>query len=1004
MEIPTAVIHRIQSSLREAAGAPSTDDAPAPPFPSVADAVAAFDSGAASEGPRCGRCGAAGGLLRGAKSALCAYCGCPRRGEEAEGGGIAFRDGAAYRWLLGSLGLDGSEFVEFDSDATGSNKSKEAPSSGMIVSDLLDLKLTCLPENKETSAISITKEQSSSMDTLNLSADNLDSFFIERKEEMTAAAAAAAAAASPPQTSTVVEEKKRTDSKSHESSRSEVHATSKTLMSSQRTDQVEANPAFASWDADFQSASSGSAAGFSNQPDLFKSSSAAESFSFPAPAIAINHAVGTENKTSMKSAILEHHSEDLASASGTLFGDTLSNQKVAPILESNSGTILENSTLEVTDSSLDMNFAKSDELPGRDDNGVNDDEAFDDWQDFAGSGDQGSKPNEGENIVEPLKRDSSDIKTIDPLPVGSTESTNNANEDSSDDWQDFASISGQGESVEGTSGHERDFVGSVGEKIGSISLEHSSEVNPVDLWPVGNVKAQNNAEMGKQTDDSFDDWQDFTTSSKVQATSSNQTGDVMEVPKASQKETDMDSWFMGDFRDPGNTGIVNENNMLDDWQGFTGSDRAQQNSSSTGGEMMSALSKQQEGTVSVQSWVYGSNKEAAKTSSTNAENDTYDIWQEFTKSGHQQENMSTLGGEVISTEPAKQIDSLDLWLTSNFKESKSSEGVGRIDASSDGWQNFSSFGQTQTSTKIPGEGHLVKDSSETETLDLWASVHANEKNLEQTSDNNDVFDEWQDFASFDQTQTSTEIPGGGHLVKDPSGSGTLVKDSSETETLDLWASVHANEKNLEQTSDNNDVFDEWQDFASFDQTQTSTEIPGGGHLVKDPSGSGTLDLWASSHANEKNLEQKSDNDDLFDDWQDFQNSRPQQTSLQVSSGASLFDVPSASRPDALGGLGSGSVLQLASSENQKDKEEDSNKEKSVPSDEHLKSTNRIQQMGDVDPLSSLWPTNSLDNNTIRKQESVNTSVEQLLAQMHDLSFMLKDELSVPDKPVDRSKP
>ncbi|CAO2172985.1 unnamed protein product [Urochloa humidicola] len=881
MEIPTAVIHRIQSSLREAAGAPAADAAPAPPFPSVADAVAAFDSGAAPADVRCGRCGAAGGLLRGAKSALCAYCGCPRRGEEAEGGGIAFRDGPAYRWLLGSLGLDGSEFVEFDSDNTGSNKSKQAPSSGMIVSDLLDLKLTCLPENKETPASSITKEESSSMDTLNLSSANLDSFFIERKEEVTAAAAAAA---SLPQTSTVVEEKKRADNKSHESSRSEVHATSKASMSSQRTNQVEANPAFASWDADFQSASSESATGFSNQPDLFKSSSAAESFSFPAPAIAINLEAGTENKTNMKSAILEHHSEDLASTSGTIFDDTLSNQKVAPILESSSGTVLENSALDFTDPSLDMNFANSDELAGRDDTGVNDDEAFDDWQDFAGSGNQGSQSNAGENIVDPLKRDSSEIKTIDPLPLGgSTESTNNANEDSLDDWQDFASISGQGESVEGrTSGHGRDFVGSVGDKISSISLEHSSEVDPVDLWPAGNVKAENTAEMSKETDDSFDDWQDFTTSSKVQATSSNQTGDVMEVPKAGQKETDMDSWFVGDFRDSGNTGIVNENNMLDDWQGFTGSNQAQQNSSSTGGEMMSALSEQREGAVSVQSWVHGSNKEAAKTSSTNVENDTYDIWQEFTKSGHQQENMANLGREVtgVSPESANQIESLDLWLTSKFKESKSSEGVERIDASSDGWQDFSSFGQTQTSTKIPGEGHLVKNSSGTETLDLWAS----------------------------------------------------------------------------------------------------------------------------GDANEKNLEQKSDNDDLFDDWQDFQNSGPQQTSLQVSSDASLFDVPSASRPDALGGLGFGSVLQLASSENQKDKEEDSNKAKSVPSDEHLKSTNRIQQMGDVDPLSSLWPTNSLDNNTIRKQESVNTSVEQLLAQMHDLSFMLKDELSIPDKPVDRSKP
>ncbi|KAG2584241.1 hypothetical protein PVAP13_6KG285100 [Panicum virgatum] len=794
------------------------------------------------------------------------------------GGGRRRRRLPRRRGLPVAAWLARARRIEFDSDTTGSNKSKETPSSGMIISDLLDLKLTCLPENKETPASSITKEQPSSVDTLNLSAANLDSFFVERNEEMTIAA-------SLPQTYTVVQEKKKTDSKSHESSRSEVNAASKGLISSQRTNQIEANPAFASWDADFQSASSGSATGDSNQPDLFKSSSAAE-FSFPAPAIANNPAIGTENKTSMKSAILEHHSDDFASASDTSFQDNLSNQKVAPLLESNSGIVPENSAPECTDSSFDMNFAKSDQSPVREDTGVNDDEAFDDWQDFAGSGNQGSLSNAGEHIVEPLKRDSSNIKTMDPVPVGGTESTSNANEDSSDDWQAFASISGQEgdlvNSVEGlTSGDGGDLLRSVGEKMSSISLEHSSEVNPVDLWPVGNVKAQNTAEKGKETDDSFDDWQDFTTSSQVQATSLNKTGDMMEVPKASHKETDMDSWFMGDFRDPANTSIENKDNMLDDWQGFTGSDPVLQTSSSTDGEMMSALSEQHEGTVSVQSWVHDSNKEAAKISPTNAESDAYDIWQDFTKSGNLQENMSNLGREVtsVSPEPAKEIDSLDLWLNSNFKESKSSEGVGRIDTSSDGWQ----------------------------------------------------------------------------------------------------------------------------DFASFDQTQTSTKIPGEGNLVKNPSGTETLDLWASNHANEKKPEQISEDNDLFDNWQDFQNSHPQQTSLQVSSHASLFDIPSTSRLDSLGGMEFDSVLQLASSEN-KDKKEDPNESKSVPSDGLLKSTNGMQQMGNVDPLSSLWPTNSIGNNAIRKQESVNTNVEQLLAQMHDLSFMLKDELSVPDKPVEHSKP
>ncbi|KAL6661328.1 hypothetical protein ACP70R_000712 [Stipagrostis hirtigluma subsp. patula] len=876
MEIPTAVIHRLQSSLREAAGAASSlDAAPAPPFPSVADAVAAFDSGAsapASSGPRCGRCGAAGGLLRGAQSAVCVYCGSPFRDGEGEGGGIAFRDGAAYRWLLGSLGLDGSELVEFDSETTGSNKSKEAPKSGMIISDLLDLKIKCLPENKETYVSSITKEKPSSVDTLNLSGANLDSFFNERKEQATASAA--------PQTHAVVQEKQRTDNKSGASYRSEVHVTSKGLMGSQRTNQTEATPAFANWDADFQSSSSKVAAGDSKQPDLFKSASAAESFSFPGAGSAINAVVGTVNKTNMESTILEHP-ENMASASATLVEDNLSNEKVVqPILENNSGIVPE--------PDLEKNSVKSDQLHGKDDNEVNDDEAFDDWQDFAEGGIQGSLSHVGEHTEEPVKRDSSEIKTIDPWPVGRMGSPKNVNGDSSDDWPAFASSSGQGggDSMKSVLGSTSalDLGGGLmtppGETTTSNSLEHYLEPNPVDLWSAGSVKKNNTTEMAKEANDSFDDWQDFTTSGQVQSASFDQAGDLG-APKVSRQVIDMDSWFRGDIKEPRNTDIVNGNNVLDDWQNFTGSGQAQQSSSSIGGEMMDVSFEQHEGSGSFQSLVNRSNNVATNTASTNL--DDFDIWQDFAKSGHQQDSTSNLGREVtsvsLSPEPAKDLDSLDLWLTSNLKETNNSESVRRIDHSSDGWQDFASFGQAQGSTEIPGEGHLGKD----------------------------------------------------------------------------------------------------------------------------PSGTETLDLWASSHANEKNLEQISENDDLFDDWQDFKNSRPQETSLQAFSDASLFDRPSASGPDALVGLEFGSISPLTSSQHQKDKTESSNEAKTVQSDEQLKSTDGMQQIGDFDSLSAKWPTKIHDNNTNSKSEPVNSNVEKLLSRMHDLSFMLKDELSVPDKPVDHSK-
>ncbi|XP_062195507.1 uncharacterized protein LOC133898788 [Phragmites australis] len=879
MEIPTAVIHRLQSSLREAAAAAALDATPAPPVPSVADAVSAFDSGASAPVPaelRCGRCGAAGGFLRGAQSTLCAYCGSPRRGE-GEGGGIAFRDGAAYRWLLGSLGLDGSEPVEFENETRSSNKSNEAPKSGMILSDLLDLKLTYLPEIKETPASFISKEQPSAAYTPDFSGANLDSFFIERKEETTAASAAL------PQTHTVVQENQTTDSKRLESSRSEMLVTSTGLMSSQRTNQIEATPAFANWDAEFQSTSSVSAAGDSKQLDLFQSTPAAASFSFPAAGTAINSAVGTGNKTNVKSTILEH-SEDLASADGTIVKDNLSNQKVVqPILESNSGIVPENSVPDFAESALNMNSLKSNQLLEREDTGVNDGEAFDDWQEFTGGGNQGSSSSEGEHKEVPLKGDSSEIKTVDLWALGSVESPNNVNGDSSDDWQAFASSSGQGGEdlvtpAEGsTSGQGGGLVRLVGE-TSSTSFENPSI--SVDLWPVGNAGKRSTSEMVKETNDTFDDWQDFATSGQVHIASFNQARDMMEDSTVSHKEIDLDSWFMGDSREARNANLANGNNaMLNDCQGFTSSDQSQTNSSNIGGDMMNLSFEQHEATDSVQSWVNGSNKEATNITSTYIESDAFDIWQDFAKSGHQQENMSNIEREAasVSPEPAKEIDAMGLWLTSNFKESNNNEGVRRIDDSSDGWQDLASFGPAQRSTKLPGEGHLVKDPPGTETLDLWASSHAKEKNVEQINENNDPCDDWQDF-----------------------------KNSGET-------------------------------------------------------------------------------------------------SLQVFSDALSLDRPSASRPDALVGLELGSFSQLASSQNQKDGKESSNVAQAIPFDEHLKSTNIMQQMGNVDSLSAIWPTKGRDNDAILKPESVDANVEKVLSQMHDLSFMLKDELSVPDKPVDHSK-
>ncbi|CAM0911434.1 unnamed protein product [Alopecurus aequalis] len=724
------------------------------------------------------------------------------------------------------------EPVEFDGDSTDSNKSNEAQKSGVVLSDLLDLRLTSPPENREISGSSMSNKQPSVACTLDLPGIDLDSFVIGRKEETAAAAL--------PGTS-VVQEKPSIC-------------------------QMEATTGFANWDGEFQSTGSEIVVGDSKHLDIFKSAPVAESSIFPASGPAISLVLAAGNGTDMRSTGLEH-SEDLASASGTINKDNLFIQKPFPaIAKGNSGMVAENSITEFTGSSLNENSVQS----GMGDAGVSIEEAFDEWQEFTEGENQGTLSNVGEHI----EGDSSQIKRTVSLAIRSIKSSNNV-AGVFDDWQAFASSSAQGRDVvklvEGSSSGEG--AGGLGNPVAetSISPERSLEASSV-----GNVREHTTTEIVKQTDDCFDDWQDFATSGQAEVASFNQAGQLTEVSHFSHREIDVDSWFTdNNTRESRNMDLVNGDKvMLDDCQGFSGSDQTQQSSCNAGGELMDISFEQHEGAGPVQLWANTSSKEAADTVSTKIEDDTFVFWQDVTTSRHQQEKLSNLGREasVVSSEPAQEIDSMDLWLTSNTKESdSSSKGVSRIDNSAAEWQDFPSFGQAWGNIKNPLEGQFCKDLSGTEPLDLWSSSHREQfQNLEQIIQNNDPFDGWQDFKNPPQLETNSQ------------------------------------------------------------------------DLPHDP----------------------------------------------------LPDKPSLSALDILG-LESGKFAQCAPSQSQIDKKDNSKGANAVPSGEHLERRNVIQQMGDDDALSAIWTT-SHDNNSRPKPEAANANVEKLLSQMHDLSFMLKDELSVPD--------
>ncbi|KAJ6799832.1 uncharacterized protein M6B38_204510 [Iris pallida] len=183
MEIPSALIRKIQVGLRKKAGVPSYDstDQSLPPLPSFHDAL----SKAAAEDPsvpsylRCNRCNRR--LLGGIRSTLCIFCGQEHR-REGFSHSVSFTSTTAYRNLLQSLGLNGSEAINLDAESNDSTKSQDTPNSGLVLSNLLSLELRW-PSQKEEIANSDTNKDPVSTPAVNLSGVDLDSYFSDSRNE-----------------------------------------------------------------------------------------------------------------------------------------------------------------------------------------------------------------------------------------------------------------------------------------------------------------------------------------------------------------------------------------------------------------------------------------------------------------------------------------------------------------------------------------------------------------------------------------------------------------------------------------------------------------------------------------------------------------------------------------------------------------------------------------------------------------------------------------------------
>ncbi|XP_034892400.1 uncharacterized protein [Populus alba] len=179
-EIPDDDIRELQISLRKEAGLSSYNLEENDWLPDLASLNDSSISDIDPSPPylRCKNC--KGRLLRGVNSTICVFCG-RQHNQDIPPDPIKFMSTVGSRWFLQSLHLDGSEIVESIIEAKELNRRQSTSQNNFPLSDLLDLEIRW-PSESERSETSVTdKTPAQNLSTLNLGGVDLNNFFGEPK-------------------------------------------------------------------------------------------------------------------------------------------------------------------------------------------------------------------------------------------------------------------------------------------------------------------------------------------------------------------------------------------------------------------------------------------------------------------------------------------------------------------------------------------------------------------------------------------------------------------------------------------------------------------------------------------------------------------------------------------------------------------------------------------------------------------------------------------------------
>ncbi|KAK7256186.1 hypothetical protein RIF29_29624 [Crotalaria pallida] len=376
-------------------------------------------------------------------------------------------------------------------------------------------------------------------------------------------------------------------------------------------------------------------------------------------------------------------------------------------------------------------------------------------------------------------------------------------------------------------------------------------------------------------------------------------------------------------------------------------------------------------------WQGSDNKATGTVASDEADDSFDDAWNEFTGSASAQDSSSIISSSMITGQIGKSENTADLdqWQGSNYRATDTTGTNEDVD-SFDMWNDFTGSASTQYSSNIVSNSEVIgqtgtfewaKDPNDTKTSESapdssrkfdWMQDHWQGNNNKATgimasSEVADSFDEWNDFAGSAVAQnpsssiSNSEINGQtGKSESTADLNETKMAEGANTSSVESFAwmqddqqwQVSHNKTDTVTTDDVADSFDVFNDFSSL-------------ATVQDPSNN----VWKQT-SNLASAEQTCE------------------TNLLSSMNNSLnLDFGGFSQPDLFSGQFSGPLSSTAATSAQA----------------AAASSNSV---ADVDAAKG----NSRNDVSISKPGS-KFDVGTLMSQMHDLSFMLESNLSIPPK-------